>query len=256
MICPQCGGPIRENENLCWSCGEYIPPPPVPQSPPVPSPYVPVPPPDLPWFKPVRKPFPLRALAIALAALAILGGAAATAIAAYRRGQGPANPPANEQPQGGALTLEAFEALLAALPVTVSDIEADDIEFAGCKIKNNAIEAGIRDFTLGFVAWDADSLPLKAGLLQRDYYVEVERSGANLPAGTAYELNGNAIYNARAIRGDLQRNFESMKIIVVSYTDNEGNAWQNPYLSAWKEAFAGKEYKNNMTIRIGADVNL
>ena len=339
MNCPRCGYTIRENENLCWNCGAYIPQAPqgyypqqqqqfpqqqfpqqqypqqqypqqqypqqqypqqqpMPQqpvsygypppqwpaaTPPEPLPPPPPPPPPPPSMEPPAAPpqksSNARIVAIILTVL-VIAGAAAVWFIFNRRGQTPppdagGNPttaanmetptqPEPTQPEGTSLTMEAFEALLAELPLTVEAIRGEK-SFeppeeepytqeicTGFSVTNNS-EADIREFVLGMVGWKEDGLPF-ASSAGSAYYGELKLGqDVDIAAGAIFSVNAEDFGSYGGINCDaeyLPLHAAKMLVIVVSYTDAEGNTWENPYLSAFKETFVGVNYRDDMTVSV------
>jgi len=230
---------------------------------------------------PPQKSSNARIVVIILAVL-VLAGAAVWFIF-NRRGQTPppsagGNPtttastePADTQPGRTALTLDAFEALLAELPLTVEAIRGEksfeppeeepytqDI-CTGFSVMNNS-EANIREFVLGMVGWMEDGLPFASGAGSA-YYGELKLGqDIDIAAEAIFSVNAEDFGSYGGVNCDaeyLPLYAAKMLVIVASYTDAEGNTWENPYLSAFKETFVGVNYRPDMTVSVvledGAD---
>ena len=127
------------------------------------------------------------------------------------------------------LSLEAFDALLADLPLYVSKTEylKGDEQYSSlypdrlsAVITNNS-EADIKDATVALVAWDENGLPVKIdgdmSFTSAAYIKEVNYSDINLTSGNAYgEDRGYSISND---------NIASFKAIAITLETFEGERW-------------------------------
>ena len=162
------------------------------------------------------------------------------------------------------ITLQEFEELLAKQPVTVFDVDFEDAMVRDsntiiCKVKNNTYVA-VKDITLGYVAWDEDNLPVcKAHDNPGRYLGEATYNAINISSGAVFEANMANMeqYVKRAASfypADLETTFRDnpirAKVIVLSFTDIDGNIWNNPHANAFKTAFVNLEYKDDIIIEV------
>lgn len=95
----------------------------------------------------------------------------------------------------------------------------------------------IKNAVLGFVAWDANNFPVKIkseyDFTDGEYFKRVNCNDVNLVNGTSYgENSGLSIGND---------NIAKFKPIVISYTDFDGNTWENPLLEEFKKMYVDKK---------------
>ncbi|BAK81150.1 hypothetical protein RATSFB_0588 [Candidatus Arthromitus sp. SFB-rat-Yit] len=95
----------------------------------------------------------------------------------------------------------------------------------------------IKNAVLGFVAWDANNFPVKIkskyDFTDGEYFKRVNCNDVNLVNGTSYgENSGLSIDND---------NIAKFKPIVISYTDFDGNTWENPLLEEFKKMYVDKK---------------
>ncbi len=95
----------------------------------------------------------------------------------------------------------------------------------------------IKNAVLGYVAWDSNNLPVKIqsqyDFTDGEYFKKVNYSDVNLVNGASYGENGGL-----SIGND---NIAKFKAIVVSYTDFDGNTWDNPLLEEFKKLYEDKK---------------
>ncbi len=95
----------------------------------------------------------------------------------------------------------------------------------------------IKNAVLGYVAWDSNNLPVKIqsqyDFTDGEYFKKVNYSDVNLVNGASYGENGGL-----SIGND---NIAKFKAIVVSYTDFDGNIWDNPLLEEFKKLYEDKK---------------
>ncbi len=95
----------------------------------------------------------------------------------------------------------------------------------------------IKNAVLGYVAWDSNNLPVKIqsqyDFTDGEYFKKVNYSDVNLVNGASYGENGGL-----SIGND---NIARFKAIVVSYTDFDGNTWDNPLLEEFKKLYEDKK---------------
>lgn len=95
----------------------------------------------------------------------------------------------------------------------------------------------IKSLKIGFVAWDANGLPVTItpkGQSKDYYFVETTNDNANIVNGATWNEAGVAL------SGNVTSNISQFKAIVTSYTDYDGNTWTNPLLDNWQEVFEDK----------------
>lgn len=96
-----------------------------------------------------------------------------------------------------------------------------------------------KNVIIGFVAWDSNNFPVKiVGTYDYnggDYYIAVEYSDVNMINGASYG-EGTGFMLA-----DKKNNISKFKAIVVSYTDFDGNTWNNPLLDDFKDLYVDKK---------------
>ena len=95
----------------------------------------------------------------------------------------------------------------------------------------------IKNAVLGYVAWDSNNLPVKIqsqyDFTDGEYFKKVNYSDVNLVNGASYGENGGL-----SIGND---NIAKFKAIVVSYTDFDGNIWDNPLLEEFQKLYEDKK---------------
>lgn len=101
----------------------------------------------------------------------------------------------------------------------------------------NDSDVDIKNAVLGFVAWDENNLPVKIkeqyDFTSGEYFKEVNCNDVNLVNGASYgENKGLSIGND---------NIAKFKAIIVSYTDFDGNVWNNPLLEEFKKLYVDKK---------------
>lgn len=144
-----------------------------------------------------------------------------------------------------ALTPAELESALASLPLTVNEtnyLEGDPEypslypDIISATIKNNS-GTDIKSCVIAFAAWDSNNLPVKI-LGQYDYegsYVQkVNYDAINLVNGDTYGENSGL-----ALDEDCN-SIVTIKAVVVSYEDFDGNTWNNPYYDTWVNTYSEK----------------
>ena len=164
--------------------------------------------------------------------------------------------PEDTQPVTTQLTIEAFEALLAELPFTVDEIRGEE-GCTGFSVKNNW-DAAVSEFVLGMVGWTEDGLPF-ASNIGGAYYGELGLDqNINILSGDIFSVDAENFADHGGYNCDadyLPLHADKMMVVVVSCTGFDGSRWENPYLSAFKEAFVGVAYRDNMTVTIVPENN-
>lgn len=144
------------------------------------------------------------------------------------------------------LTADELEAKLAEQPVVVKGtsvlVQSDEYkslypDLLSAVIQNNSgIE--IKSVTVGFVAWDENNLPVKiAGKYDYGdgmYFQQVAMDDVNLIDGATYgEKSGMGLDDNHTIK--------TAKAIIISYTDFDGNTWENPLLEDFKAIYENQK---------------
>lgn len=106
-------------------------------------------------------------------------------------------------------------------------------------IQNNS-SADIKDAVVAFVAWDKNNLPVKIkgdiDFSDGSYIRRVGYNDINLVPGSTYgKGTGFEIDDGLGIK--------TFKAIVVSYETFEGDTWENPLYSAWRDLYEGVKLK-------------
>ena len=148
------------------------------------------------------------------------------------------------------MDIQEFEELLSAQPLTiVSPPKYGRKQGGTCAyfdIKNNT-DTDIRSIKVDIVAWKEDTLPVSVsyGSGNAEYYYTGEYWQLNLLSGEVREF---FIAPPSGIRET-----DTLKAIIVSYTDYNGTSWHNPYISAFRNAYPGKEFSESITIEVAMD---
>lgn len=104
-------------------------------------------------------------------------------------------------------------------------------------IQNNS-GTDIKNAIVGFVAWDSNNFPVKIeGSFDYNggnYFTMVDCGDVNM-------VNGATFGEGRGMELSENNNISKFKAIVVSYTDFDGNTWNNPLLEDFKELYADKK---------------
>ena len=120
--------------------------------------------------------------------------------------------------------------------------------FLTANIKNNS-EEKIGDVTIAFVVWDADGNPVliksASGRTEDSYVKGVGMGDIEISAGE--EWLGDTEDDVYGLRLDPeQTNIAYVEAIVVSYTSQSGEEWENPFYYSWRNAFEGKQLEDWM----------
>ncbi len=107
------------------------------------------------------------------------------------------------------------------------------------KIKNQS-DTNIKDVWVAFVAWDPNGLPvIIESTGDSGYIVECAFNGINLTKGETLTDYGLQLTQDFAFSEQVDK----FKAIVTHYKDFDGNTWDNPLYSDWKEMYKEKELK-------------
>ena len=103
----------------------------------------------------------------------------------------------------------------------------------------NQSGGGIQDMTVAFAVWDSNGDPVKMkgkyDLSSRSYVVEVNYEDVNMMDGTMYEADADFIVYSQCAE------IAQIRAIAVSYTDFDGNIWENSYYQKWKDMYEGRK---------------
>lgn len=104
-------------------------------------------------------------------------------------------------------------------------------------IQNNS-GTDIKNAIVGFVAWDSNNFPVKIeGSFDYNggnYFTMVDCGDVNM-------VNGATFGEGMGMELSENNNISKFKAIVVSYTDFDGNTWNNPLLEDFKELYEDKK---------------
>lgn len=104
-------------------------------------------------------------------------------------------------------------------------------------IQNNS-GIDIKNAIVGFVAWDSNNFPVKIeGSFDYNggnYFTMVDCGDVNM-------VNGTMFGEGMGMELSENNNISKFKAIVVSYTDFDGNTWNNPLLEDFKELYEDKK---------------
>lgn len=158
---------------------------------------------------------------------------------------------AEPQPEGTIssqqMTPEELEAQLAAQPLCVikteyvvqdADYKALYPDILSAVFQNNS-GTDIKSVVIGFVAWDENNFPVKIkhqhNYSSGRYFETMTADDVNMINGSTYgEDSGMPLSEDCA-------NISTIKAIAVSYTDFNGNTWENPLLDEFKELYENKK---------------
>lgn len=143
------------------------------------------------------------------------------------------------------LTIEELNSELSKLPILITHTEyiVQDPELKSLYpdalnvVFQNNSGKDVKDVVLGLVAWDENNFPVKIQgefINGKDYYVELSCSDANM-------INGATYGEDQGLMLDEDNNINKFKAIVVSYTDFDGNTWDNELLDDFKELYYDKK---------------
>ena len=102
-------------------------------------------------------------------------------------------------------------------------------------IKNKS-GADIKNVSIGFAAWDKNNFPVKIlnQYGQGDYFIKGDYEDTNM-------INGATYGEGMGMPVDEKCNISKFKAIVVSYTDFDGNTWDNPLLDDFIDLYCNKK---------------
>lgn len=152
----------------------------------------------------------------------------------------------SETPVIPVMTPAELESILATMPLTVietkllpgdPDYPSLYPDIISAVVKNNS-GTDVKSYVVAFVAWDPHNLPAKI-IGQYDfnggsYVKKCNYDAVNLVDGHSY---GNGV--GLALDEDCE-NITTIKAIVVSYEDFDGNTWNNPYYDTWVNTYSEK----------------
>lgn len=141
---------------------------------------------------------------------------------------------------------EELEQLLLQQPVVVTSTEykVQDEEYKNLypdmlsAVFQNNTTVDIKNAVVVFAAWDANNLPVKIkgklSFKEGSYLPSVNYSDINLVPGASYgDKSGYEI--------DEDNGIVTIKAIVKSYEDFEGNKWENPCYKDFAALYEGKK---------------
>ena len=149
--------------------------------------------------------------------------------------------------EGNALSITEFESELLNLPMYVEYtkhlVQHDQWkslypDILAASVKNNS-GTSVKNVVVAFVAWDKNGFPIKihghidfsgGSYVQRCKYDDV-----NLIDGASSDRNYGLAIDAEST-GEIS----TFKVIVVEYTDFDGNTWENPYFDTWCNLYENK----------------
>ena len=110
-------------------------------------------------------------------------------------------------------------------------------DFLNVILKNNS-GTDIKDASVGFVAWDKNNFPVKIigdiDFSDGNYFVPVKFDDVNMVNGATFGEEGGYMISK-------DNNIAKFKAIVISYTDFNGNTWNNPLLDDFKNLYVDKK---------------
>lgn len=125
-----------------------------------------------------------------------------------------------------------------ALPVQINNVyKTDDYYFTTFDFDmSNICGVDIEEAVFGMVAWDSNGLPLQMNSMYglEDTYF--------------YRFNGSNIAAGQITQGSISfelEDFKYIQILLLEYTDFEGNTWTNPIASYYEENYAGEKFDQN-----------
>ena len=131
------------------------------------------------------------------------------------------------------------------LPVKIENVYQESVYMGFTTIDFdmvNITDVDIKKATFGIVAWDSNMLPLELTAMYDIESTYLYRcQGSNIAAGQT----------SQASLSFEERDFKYMQILLLEYTDFDGNTWTNPMETYYEENFAGKKFdENTMTAMI------
>ncbi len=104
-------------------------------------------------------------------------------------------------------------------------------------IQNNS-GTDVKNAVVGFVAWDSNNFPVK---IEGNFDYNGGSYFKMVDCGDVNMVNGATFGEGMGMELSENNNISKFKAIVVSYTDFDGNTWNNPLLSDFKELYADKK---------------
>lgn len=106
----------------------------------------------------------------------------------------------------------------------------------------NNSDVPIKNAVVGFCAWDNNGLPIKIkqniSYTEGEYFKRLNYDGINVMPNETYNGKQGDTYLGMAIDEGL--NTTTIKAIVISYEDFDGNKWENPNLIDFKNLYEEK----------------
>lgn len=129
-----------------------------------------------------------------------------------------------------------LDTLLMAQNLVVVDVSyaLSSSDTVGAVLQNNT-DSEIKDVVIGYVAWDENNNPVK--FWSGDYIKEVDNRDVQINPkgvfGVFEDINGFVKPEDNTIT--------QFRAIAVSYVTIEGDSWENPYYSEFKQLYEGKK---------------
>lgn len=154
---------------------------------------------------------------------------------------------AAEEVSGETMTYSELDTKLLEQPMYVDSsdyiVQSEDYkslypDMLNAVIKNNS-GTDVKTATVAFVAWDENNFPVKiAGQFDfndGNYVKKCEFDDVNMVDGSTYGEDMGFSLNEQC------DNIKIFKVIVMGYTDFDGNEWENPYYDTWVSTYENKK---------------
>lgn len=152
-----------------------------------------------------------------------------------------------------AISAEELEAQLAQQPMTILNTEVTngyddrfDLSFSTAIALPHILNqsgSDIKYLEIQMAGWDENNLPVKLQSTYMSYSTSeniiITFDGVNMVDGM--ELNTDDADYFYLIAVDDSCRLAKAKCIVTKYTTYDGDTWENPLFSAWKETYVGKK---------------
>lgn len=127
-----------------------------------------------------------------------------------------------------------------ALPILIENVYLEGDEYSNSTTVQfdivNKSGVDVQTATFGAVAWDSDMLPLKlSGLYDFEDTYFYEFDSPNIADGKTESVSISL----------MGKDFKYMQMLLLEYSDFDGNTWENPATSYYKENFAGIKFDEN-----------
>lgn len=104
-------------------------------------------------------------------------------------------------------------------------------------IQNNS-GTDVKNAVVGFVAWDSNNFPVK---IEGNFDYNGGNYFTMVDCGDVNMVNGATFGDDMGMELSENNNISKFKAIVVSYTDFDGNTWDNPLLDDFKDLYMDKK---------------